>query len=94
MACELRYNDIGIETDLDHTTVQALIDELLKRRFFIKGITKKADVDSHRPNYFHVGYKGRMISVRIAQDIDKEWYCWIFSLKAFSRMQPPLFVID
>jgi len=94
MTCAATYKNITIETDCDDKTVHRIVDELLKRRFFIQEVKKGADLDSHCPVFFHIGYKKNMVSVRIAQDIEKKWYCWIFSLKAFSKMQPPLFIIE
>ena len=93
MSLEPIYKGIAIETDLDHKTVKGIIDELLKRRLFIKAVKETREPGSHKPSFFHIGYKRHKLSILISKDIDDRWRCSIFSIKSFSKKQPPLFVV-
>ncbi len=87
------YNNIVYETDCDPLTAQNIIDELIKRRVFIKG-AESAVPEAHNPSFFHLQYKDLKLSVLVERDADGIWHCSIFSVKAFSSAQPPRFVIE
>ncbi len=91
---ELLYKGIAVETDCEDVLAYEIIDELIKHRFFVTVIKQSKDPQSFIPNFFHIGYKGHKLSIRINQDINRKWRCLIFSIKAFSKQQPPLFTID
>jgi hypothetical protein len=93
MSLELIYKGIAIETDLGHGIAKGIIDELLKRRFFIKAVKEIREPASHNPSFFHIGYNGYKVSILIGKDIENRWCCSIFSIKSFSEKQPPLFVV-
>ena len=94
MAFELVYKDILIDTNYDNELAEEIIDELLKRRLFITTAKETTDPDSHKPLFFHIGFKGHRVSIRISRDIEKRWCCSVFSVKAFSKQQPPVFIVQ